>query len=374
MAEPSLKAIDLYSGVGGLSLGGARAGLSVVLAVENDPEASEAHTRNFRATQHLSEDISGLTAPRLRLAAGLADNECFAVIGGPPCQGFSTMGHRRPDDPRNHLFSRFFELVAELQPILFVAENVPGIMDEENAPLREHAFTFVNNDYVLLDPLEVAAAEYGAPTTRRRFFFIGYKDDYFAALSPNFFRAGRTRVTVGEALRGLPQLVRSDWQREEQSWRPVAHPDEETHFWRSVRGRCPDGVGDPKAIKLLAEQSLVSGFLGTRHTEAVKRRFAVVGPGQVDRVSKARRLELDGFCPTLRAGTGADRGSYQAVRPIHPSKNRVIVPREAARLQGFPDWFQFSSTKWHSFRQIGNSVCPLVAEKVIATILAHRRR
>jgi len=77
---------------------------------------------------------------------------------------------------------------------------------------------------------------------------------------------------------------------------------------------------------------------------------------------------LNGFCPTLRAGTGPEKGSYQAVRPLHPTENRVITPREAARLQGFPDWFQFSPTKWHSFRQIGNSVSPILSERIFAVI------
>ena len=91
-------------------------------------------------------------------------------------------------------------------------------------------------------------------------------------------------------------------------------------------------------------------------------------PGEVDSVSKSYRLKYKGFCPTLRAGTGSDKGSYQAVRPLHPTENRVITPREAARLQGFPDWFQFHSTKWHSFRQIGNSVSPILAEHILRVV------
>ncbi len=94
----------------------------------------------------------------------------------------------------------------------------------------------------------------------------------------------------------------------------------------------------------------------------------MLNPGQQDKVSKSSKLDIDGFCPTLRAGTDNTKGSFQAVRPIHPSQPRVITPREAARLQGFPDWFQFHETKWHSFRQIGNSVCPIVGEKVLSAI------
>ena len=111
--------------------------------------------------------------------------------------------------------------------------------------------------------------------------------------------------------------------------------------------------------------------MGTRHTDDVKRRFKALKYGEVDATSKAIRLDPDGFCPTLRAGTAKDKGSYQAVRPIHFDRPRVITAREAARLQGFPDWFVFHSTKWHSFRQIGNSVSPIVAEAILAKIFAN---
>ena len=107
---------------------------------------------------------------------------------------------------------------------------------------------------------------------------------------------------------------------------------------------------------------------GTAHSLEVAKRYAKTKCGKYDSISKSYRLDPDGFCPTLRAGTGPDQGSFQAVRPIHPTEARVITPREAARLQGFPDWFQFSPTKWHSFRQIGNSVSPILAERILSVI------
>ena len=93
-----------------------------------------------------------------------------------------------------------------------------------------------------------------------------------------------------------------------------------------------------------------------------------LGYGKQDKVSKSTKLKPNGFCPTLRAGTGPDKGSYQAVRPIHYKHARVITPREAARLQGFPDWYQLPETIWHGFRQIGNSVSPIAAEQVLSAI------
>jgi len=104
------------------------------------------------------------------------------------------------------------------------------------------------------------------------------------------------------------------------------------------------------------------------HSCEVRARYASIVAGDVDAKSKSKRLKLNGFCHTIRAGTGRDHGSFQAVRPIHPTEDRVITPREAARLQSFPDWFQFYPTKWHSFRQIGNSVCPILAEKILKLI------
>ncbi|EFN7879408.1 DNA cytosine methyltransferase, partial [Escherichia coli] len=126
----------------------------------------------------------------------------------------------------------------------------------------------------------------------------------------------------------------------------------------------PNNVGDPESLEKL-KKGLVSGFLGTIHTDEVINRYKKLSFGETDKISRSQRLNPNGFCPTLRAGTGSDKGSYQAVRPIHPTQARVITPREAARLQGFPDWFRFHPTKWHSFRQIGNSVSPLVAEAML---------
>ena len=111
-----------------------------------------------------------------------------------------------------------------------------------------------------------------------------------------------------------------------------------------------------------------TGNMKTAHTDAVVHRFSKVKPGETDKIGRHPRLLSHGLCPTLRAGTGADKGSYQSVRPIHPTENRVITVREAARLQGFPDCHLFHPTIWHSFRMVGNSVSPIVAEKILSVI------
>ena len=172
---------------------------------------------------------------------------------------------------------------------------------------------------------------------------------------------------VKDALCGLPTRIEPDWQKEAQSWQIVgAYPN--GGFGRRLRGHIPSGIGDQEAFHRLTCRNEVSGFLGTAHSTEVVERFARTRRGTYDSISKSYRLDPDDFCPTLRAGTGPDQGSFQSVRPIHPTEARVITPREAARLQGFPDWFQFSPTKWHSFRQIGNSVSPILAERILGVV------
>jgi len=361
--------IDLFAGVGGMSLGAARAGFDVRQAVELDPIASASHAVNFPATRHLTWDVSAVTGKALLDAGGIRLGELDGLIGGPPCQGFSDMGKRVVQDERNSLFAHFFRLVAELRPRFFVAENVPGILAERNKKIVSKALSRVPRGYVLLEPGEISADRLGAPTTRSRVFFVGYDPERMEQVNRAALFGERRRrpVTVGEALLGLPR-IRSDWQREEQGWREVKQLPEGNAFYERATNATPRGVGSPIALRRLRQFGEVSGNLGTRHSIEVVRRFDAVRPGQSDRVSGANRLAEDGFCPTLRAGTGPDRGSFQSLRPIHHKSPRVITPREAARLQGFPDWFQFHRTKHHSFRQIGNSVSPIVAEAVLSYI------
>ena len=369
MSQP--KVIDLFAGVGGLSLGAARAGFTVALAVERDKHALAAHKKNFPKSNHSAADIRRLTGEKVLQAAGLEAGELDGLIGGPPCQGFSIIGHRRAADSRNNLFQKFFSLVAECRPKFFVAENVLGILDGQYDPIRREALALVD-DYVVLTPMKFKASDFGAATSRERAFFVGYRADAVAPISESDFDALKVKraVTVARALRGLPPRIYSSWLAEEQGWRSVGKLPENNFTDKIVNG-VPQNIGDPEALRRHREERMVSGCLGTRHTDEVAARYARMKPGEKDEISKTVRLKANGLCPTLRAGTDASRGSYQAVRPVHPTAARVYYPaREAARLQGFPDWFQFAPSKWHSFRQIGNSVSPFVAESILAVIFS----
>jgi DNA (cytosine-5)-methyltransferase 1 len=172
-AHPSV--VDLFSGAGGLSLGAARAGFVVRGAVELDAEAMSAHRINFPGTIHLESDVSQLNGASLRASMRLRNGDLAGIVGGPPCQGFSCIGRNDKDDARNKLFEDFFRIVGEARPKFFLAENVPGIMNEKNARLRDRAFSHVDDVYTILPPMVISASDYGAPTLRTRVFFYGYR-------------------------------------------------------------------------------------------------------------------------------------------------------------------------------------------------------
>lgn len=371
--------IDLFAGAGGLSLGAARAGFNIVAAVEIETHAIESHMVNFPHTVHIQRDIMTLSGDELLQLVGIQCHELTGIIGGPPCQGFSSIGQGDVDDIRNRLFIKFFELIEELQPTFFVAENVPGIMKPKYNEIRREAFNHVAN-YHILEPICVNASEYGAPTVRTRYFFIGYLDNgQIDPLSVNDITAMQVpeelRTTVRQALEGLPSDIRyrsknsSGLKKVTQNYLNINMIHEQSDFfYQRVVGMIPEGVGDEGYVNAYKERHIVNGFYPTKHTSGVRTRYAQLIPGQQDKISKSTRLDPDGYCPTLRAGTGPEKGSYQAVRPIHYDRARVITPREAARLQGFPDWYKLPETIWHGFRQIGNSVSPIAAERVLSAI------
>ena len=205
------KVIDLFAGAGGLSLGAFRAGFDIVSAVELDPHAIRSHITNFPHTIHIQKDIMSLSGKELLELSKINNDQLLGIIGGPPCQGFSNIGHGDVNDSRNQLFIKFFELINELQPVFFVAENVPGIMNDKYLQIRNNAFKNISN-YTLLSPIQVKANEYGAPTIRTRIFFIGYRNDM--RIRPitvedieNMKIPSFERTTVRSALEGLPSNI-----------------------------------------------------------------------------------------------------------------------------------------------------------------------
>ena len=341
--------VDLFSGCGGFALGAHQAGLDVSTAIDLDPILSGSYAHNFPNTRHTIGDVSGLSGKVLKQLAG---GHIHGLFGGPPCQGFSNIGRRDPEDPRRRLLNHFFRLVAECKPNFFVMENVEGLVRGEAHNALSSAMSLLPSDYQILGPIILDASEFGAATKRRRVFVIGTREAVCDPLLQSHLDVLKTPApTVADAIKDLTDCERVD-------------DDNGFDTWRLTKLA---GVSK-YASELRSESRKFTGHLATRHTPTVVERFRATPQGKVERVGRHHRLAWSGQCPTLRAGTGPENGSYQSVRPIHPTEPRVITVREAARLQGFPDAHRFHPTIWHSFRMIGNSVSPPVAKAVFTAL------
>ncbi len=343
-----MRVVDLFCGGGGLSLGAHQAGFSVAAAIDNDPILVSSYPYNFPDVKLVLEDVAKLDGESVLAAAG---SRVHGIIGGPPCQGFSAIGRRNPDDPRRGLLDEFFRIVREVRPLFFVMENVLGLSYPNAKHILDEALRQTEG-YGTLGPIVWDAAAFGAATNRARLFVVGIHEDYGDPLQAQDLEVlKRPSASVRSAISDLDNAS--------------ALADEDGFdMWRITR------VGRPSeyARALRSTDGHFTGHRKTRHSESVLRRFAGVSAGAVDRIGRHPRLAWSGQSPAIRAGTGADRGSYQAVRPIHPQHPRVITVREAARLQGFPDSHRFHPTIWHSFRMIGNSVSPIMARAIFQAI------
>lgn len=350
-----MKLVELFCGTGGFSRGAHAAGFHVAAAYDVDAVLTSSYPLNFPDTKLFNRDVIRLTGRQVERDVG---GKVFGVFGGPPCQGFSDIGRRSLSDPRRKLLGHFFRVVSELRPAFFVMENVRGLAYSDARPLLTEALDLVRTEYDLTEPHIWNAADFGAATIRNRMFVIGIRKDLHSRFELDDLHARqRAPATVRQALADLESVVKL----------PVRETLPNFDQWKIRRRGSPTDYARP----LRAPDLTFTGHLPTVHTPQVISRFARVRPGRMDKVGRHPRLKLTGQCPTLRAGTGSDKGSYQSVRPIHPVLNRVITVREAARLQGFPDRHIFHPTIWHSFRMIGNSVSPIMAEAVFAAI---RRR
>lgn len=365
--------IDLFAGCGGFSLGAHLAGFQTA-AVELDADLSHSYKTNFPRSPLLLADLTAIRSEDLLDGLSLRRSQVAGVIGGPPCQGFSVIGKRAKGDPRNDLVGKFFDFVRWLRPSFFVMENVPGLLSAPFKYLLDEPLLSLSCDYSIFGPDILDAADFGVATKRRRAVVIGLRRETFGTSEINLNRTSRggvRAVSVAEALGGLPS-PRDAWTDDEGDyWAQYSAEasNSGSSFAKWARSGPPAHLGSER-IRDLFRHGLISGFQPTLHSREVRQRFARVPGGAVELISKYPRLDWDSPAPTLRAGTGRDRGSYQAARPIHPDENRVITVREAARIQGFPDWFQFHPAKWHSFRMIGNSVSPLFGSSILKTVKA----
>jgi DNA (cytosine-5)-methyltransferase 1 len=370
--------IDLFAGAGGLSLGFEQAGFDIVAAVEVDPIHCATHEFNFPDCAVICGDVTKLSGKHIRQVAELGSREIDVVFGGAPCQGFSMIGKRALDDPRNRLVREFARLVFELKARYFVFENVKGLTVGKHRKLLDELVDEFNTlGYQVKLPYQVLnAASFGVPQDRRRLFLLGWKKglpeidypqlrtrpctkqkegDLFLPLGPSVWEA------IGDLpnIEDYPELFDRDWIRAR-----FAKP---SLYAMNLRGY---KVGDDDySYRRKWDPHLLTSSLRTIHTKESRQRFRKTHPGKVEPISRFLKLDPKGVCNTLRAGTGSDKGAYTSPRPIHPFEPRCITVREAARLHSYPDWFRFHSTKWHGFRQIGNSVPPLLGRAVASKVI-----
>jgi len=350
-------AIDLFAGAGGMSLGFEQAGFRVAAAVELDPVHAAVHAFNFPGTCVLPRSVAGLSAAEIRALAGLGNAPVDCVFGGPPCQGFSMMGQRAMDDPRNGLVREFVRLVVELGARRFVFENVKGLAQgTHRAFLDELVSSFQSHGYQVRLPWRlVDAVDLGVPQRRERVILLGARDGESLPAYP--LAQGRTEVIPSAAAIGdLPDCERFE------------------ELSSGDRVRATLGAPSPYAATLRHDplrdwdERWMSNSGRSRHAVVSRARFHDTAPGAVEPVSRFFKLHPGRPCNTLRAGTDGARGAFTSPRPIHYAFDRCVTVREMARLHGYPDWFRFHVTTWHGAREVGNSVPPPMARAIAAEV------
>jgi DNA (cytosine-5)-methyltransferase 1 len=369
-------AVDLFAGAGGMSLGFEQAGFDVAAAVEIDPIHSCIHHFNFPNCSVIPRSVRNLSGNDIRKLAGI-QGKVHVVFGGAPCQGFSMIGKRVLDDPRNSLVRDFVRIVSELDADYFVFENVKGLtVGAHRKFLEELIETFEAHGYCVRLPWSVLnAVSYGVPQDRKRLFLLGAKKGLKRPLYPSPITtcAGRDSEialpagpSCKDALDDLPDADRfktllADDKVSTAAW-GVPSP-----YAREMR--CSDSESWHFGYTRVWNPEILTSSARTDHSEISKLRFSETDPGSVEPISRFFKLSPTGVSNTLRAGTDAARGAFTSPRPIHYKYPRCVTVREMARLHGFPDWFRFHCTKWHGARQIGNAVPPPLARAVASSII-----
>ena len=364
-----------------MSLGLEAAGFDIAASVEIDPIHSIAHHYNFPYGATICQDISQVKSQELLRAIenkGLKP-DVDVLAGGPPCQGYSYMGRRAIDDPRNQLVFEYARMVFEIQPKYFIFENVPGILTGLHRQfLHQLIEKFEQNGYFVVRPIKVLdSADYGAPQKRKRLFLIGYRK---GLPRPNYPAPthGENLLplnSVSSAISDLSKVsvhlkqdkgINADW---------LDYSKFRTSFNLIPQGeyslchvRTPHNNTGLNLIHTSYNRT-IWGHLGSKHTDKTIQRFASTIQGTKEPISRFFKLSPHGLSNTLRAGTASNKGAFTAPRPIHYLHPRCLTIREASRLHTFPDWFQFHRTIWHGFREIGNAVVPIVAKSIGTEII-----
>lgn len=351
------KVIDLFAGCGGFSVGFQQAGYKIVKAVEFDKQIADSYIRNHAGTKMLAEDIGKVDNENY-----FSEHEAEIIIGGPPCQGFSMSGERIRanafrDDSRNYLFKHYLNVVNIVKPDFFVFENVKGILTMKNGKIFNEilkAFSDKSNfggvKYFVSYRL-VKAVELGVPQKRERVIIFGSRDkniDFNNSFEKTLqkFQSEKAYflkpVTVWDAISNMPQTTKNG---------EVSNPKIKTDFQNY----------------LSSKNIIITNHYKPNHSEKAIERMKQIKNGDNwtslnDNIKSVHsgsygRLRKEDVSPTIVTRFDTPSGG----KFIHPTENRTLTPREAARIQSFPDDFVFTGTKSSICKQIGNAVPPKLA-------------
>ena len=350
-----IKTIDLFAGCGGFSCGFEKAGFNIVSAVEYDKMIATSYKHNHKNTIMIADDIKNVDNENV-FSKKCAD----VIIGGPPCQGFSMAGARIRkngfiEDPRNYLFKHYFNIVKVVRPKIFIIENVKGILTLKNGEIFKEivkVFTdpanFDGQPYKIQYKL-LKAKEIGIPQARERVIIIGSLVDFDLETELNktfniikdkdarFFDS----VSVMDAISNLPQPTQDGKisnMKALNSYQSFLYNDGVT-FNHTPQNHSAKAIERMSKIKIDENFTVLDENIKSVHSGAYG------------------RLNPNGIAPTITTRFDTPSGG----KFIHPFKNRTLTPREAARIQSFPDSFEFIGTKSNICKQIGNAVPPKLA-------------
>lgn len=385
-----LSAVDLFAGAGGASLGLVQAGFDLRLSVEVDPHAAQTHRQHLPGPL-LDVDMQELAGRDLLGAASVGVGELDLLFAGPPCQGFSVIGPRRVSDLRNSLFREVLRATAALRPKSVVIENVPGLLTLGGGHYLAAILSGLHAEGYEAACAELLAAQYGAPQMRWRLVIVAWRRDLGIEPGYGFPQPTHGSVGIGDLVPNavIPESMYKGFltTRDAISDLPPVRPGEIAASY----------IGPPRhayqwAARTRMDGSLMDvGELPDHYSAALGPetlvRLQCLSPGQdwrdlpvellpssmqralrKDHTRRYRRMTWDGVPRSvITRFRDPKSGEY-----IHPEQDRTISIREAARIQGFPDWFAFSGPNTSKYTQVGNAVpVPLaraVAEEVGACL------